>query len=71
MENKFKETFEDFLKRSNLTKEEFAKKRGIKLSRVKEWLEGKASPRLQTVLNIKSALNITVDYFLGLKDKKE
>lgn len=64
----FKDRLANFLNKNNLTVDEFAKKAGIKPSRVNKWVNG-AVPRCTTLISIVKALKISADEFLGLSDK--
>ncbi len=62
----FKDILREFLRESNMTQVEFARRVGIKQSQVSEWLSGKAKPGYDNLRAIVDAFGITADYFLGI-----
>ena len=67
----FTEILEEFLKLNNLTQTEFANKIGVKQSQVSEWLNGKAKPGYDILRRMATAIGVSADYFLGIKDTFE
>lgn len=68
MEIAFKDILEEFLINNGLTQKAFADKIDVKQSQVSEWLKGKAKPGYDILRRMALAFNISVDYFLGIKD---
>ena len=65
----FTEILRDFLSENNLTQVEFAKRIGVKQGQVSEWLYGKSKPGYDNLRAMSIALNVSADYFLGIKDE--
>ena len=57
---------EDF----NMSQVDLAKKIGISNVTLSRYLSGDRIPRLDVITKIASALNVSIDYLLGISDKK-
>ena len=66
--NKFKERFNECLKFSNLSQEEFARKMNMSQSVISNYCTGKRLPSLDTLMLICKILQVSSDYLLGLVD---
>lgn len=64
----FDEILNEFLICNGMTQTTFANKIGVKQSQVSEWLKGKAKPGYDILKRMSVSLNISADYFLGIKD---
>lgn len=64
----FDEILNEFLVCNGMTQTAFANKIGVKQSQVSEWLKGKAKPGYDILKRMSLSLNISADYFLGIKD---
>ena len=53
---------------NNLTQTELANKIGLKPSQVCEWLKGKSKPGYDSLKALASALDVSADVLLGIKD---
>ncbi len=68
MDYEFKQILREFLKESNMTQVKFAEIVGVKQSQVSEWLSGKAKPGYDNLRAMVSALGISADYLLGIRN---
>ena len=52
-------------KNAKLTQAELAKQIGVTQGAVTQWEIGRSAPKLQTMLALARALNVSVDYLIG------
>lgn len=68
MEEIFKKRLKEEIKHSNLTTKELAALIGVSPEMITQYCTTKKLPKLDTFVKLCSALNVSADYLLGIKD---
>lgn len=74
MDEKTKEVFRERMRKRRkelrLTQETFGEKAGVVQQSISDWERGRNAPNLENVMRLAIALNVSIDWLLGLSDKK-
>jgi len=60
----------ELLIESNLTQEELAKKGNTTAATLSGWIRGSTEPKIKSLMDFAKALNVSMDYLVGLSDSK-
>ena len=66
----FSKRLAEVLKEKRLSQKDLAELSGVTTSSLSPWLKGTTEPKIYGVAQIAKALNISIDYLLGLSDVK-